>query len=303
AADRRGWCFGSAAAIALLAWDPAAPAADPKRALLLVVAAAALVWTPRRDRSAVVATVVELPAAAPPFLALAALAALSLTWGDGHGWRDLATLGAAALVLLAAALRPRAEAAAMARATASVLGGGAALWTLLEAMTGARGLALHGGQGNPNWLGLVLAVTLPLSLSALLREGRESRTGRVLALLVLPQIPALVLAQSRTAARCARWRDGSGSGGSPRARPPARSRSATAWARSRAGSSTCRARRWLTCRRPRPRGASSTRRPLTTTGWRSPSRPACRGWRCWRGRSSRESSRAAGRARAPRRPR
>src|SRR6185436_12253428 len=199
AADRRGWCFGSAAAIALLAWDPAAPAADPKRALLLVVAAAALVWTPRRDRSAVVATVVELPAAAPPFLALAALAALSLTWGDGHGWRDLATLGAAALVLLAAALRPRAEAAAMARATASVLGGGAALWTLLEAMTGARGLALHGGQGNPNWLGLVLAVTLPLSLSALLREGRESRTGRVLALLVLPQIPALVLAQSRTA--------------------------------------------------------------------------------------------------------
>jgi len=199
AADRRGWCFGSAAAIALLAWDPAAPAADPKRALLLVVAAAALVWTPRRDRSAVVATVVELPAAAPPFLALAALAALSLTWGDGHGWRDLATLGAAALVLLAASLRPRAEAAAMARATASVLGGGAALWTLLEAMTGARGLALHGGQGNPNWLGLVLAVTLPLSLSALLREGRESRTGRVLALLVLPQIPALVLAQSRTA--------------------------------------------------------------------------------------------------------
>src|SRR5262245_51311288 len=128
--DRRGWAFGIAVALALLAWDPDAPAADPKRALLLIVAAAALVWTPRGDRTAVARAVGELPAAAPPFLALAALAALSLTWGDGHGWRDLATLGGAALLLLAASLRPRAEAAAIARATASVLGGGAALWTL-----------------------------------------------------------------------------------------------------------------------------------------------------------------------------
>jgi tetratricopeptide (TPR) repeat protein len=192
--------LGIAAAIALLAWDPAVPAADPKRALLLVVAAAALAWTPprARDRSAAGA-VVEIPAAAAAFLALAVLAACSLAWGNGGGWRDLTTLGGAAVLSIAASLRPRAEVAAMARATASVLGGGAALWVLLEALTGARGLALHGGQGNPNWLGLVLAVTLPLSLSALVSARRGSRGEQVLALLVLPQIPALLLAQSRTA--------------------------------------------------------------------------------------------------------
>jgi len=200
AASRRGWVLGIAAAIALLAWDPAVPAADPKRALLLVVAAAALAWTPprARDRSAAGA-VVEIPAAAAAFLALAVLAACSLAWGNGGGWRDLTTLGGAAVLSIAASLRPRAEVAAMARATASVLGGGAALWVLLEALTGARGLALHGGQGNPNWLGLVLAVTLPLSLSALVSARRGSRGEQVLALLVLPQIPALLLAQSRTA--------------------------------------------------------------------------------------------------------
>ncbi|HEY5453735.1 MAG TPA: hypothetical protein VIQ54_33510, partial [Polyangia bacterium] len=130
AAGRRGWILGIAAAIALLAWDPAAPAADPKRALLLVVAAAALAWTPPGNRSAASA-VVEVPAAALAFLALAVLAACSLAWGDGRGWRDLATLGGAAVLLMAASLRPRAEAAAMARATASVLGGVAALWVLL----------------------------------------------------------------------------------------------------------------------------------------------------------------------------
>jgi hypothetical protein len=56
-------------------------------------------------------------------------------------------------VLLAASLRPRAEAAAMARATASVLGGGAALWTLLEAMTGARGLASTAAREIPTGWG------------------------------------------------------------------------------------------------------------------------------------------------------
>src|SRR6185295_11378231 len=121
-------------------------------------------------------------------------------WGAGGGWRDLATLGGAGLFLAAASLRPREEAASIARTAASVLGGGAALWALAEAVTGARGLAVHGGQGNPNWLGLLLATTLPLSLSALLRAERGSRGARaVLALLAVPQIPALLLAQSRTA--------------------------------------------------------------------------------------------------------
>jgi tetratricopeptide (TPR) repeat protein len=191
--DRRGWVLGVAAALALLAWDPAAPAADPKRALVLLVAAAALASVRRSPAP------VEVPAAAPLFVAFAALGALSLARGAGPGWRDAATLGGAALLMAGASLRPRAEAATVARAAASALGGGAALWTLLQAAGGARGLALHGGQGNPNWLGLVLAVTLPLSLSALLRAPRGSQHERLLAVLVLPQIPALLLAQSRTA--------------------------------------------------------------------------------------------------------
>jgi tetratricopeptide (TPR) repeat protein len=198
----RSGVLGVAVALAALAWDPAAPAADPKRLLLLLVAAAALATAPRQGGDGSGSgdgAAVEVSAAAALFVAFVALGALSLAWGDGRGWPDLATLGGAALLLVGASLRPRAEAAAMARACASVLGGGAALWTLLEAATGARGLGLHGGQGNPNWLGLVLAVTLPLSLSALRGTPRGSRRERLAAVLVLPQIPALLLAQSRTA--------------------------------------------------------------------------------------------------------
>jgi len=193
AAGNRGWIIGIGAALALLAWDPAAPAADPKRALLLLVVVGALATTPRPSSPLLV------PAAAPLFWAFVALAALSLARAHGPGWRDLATMAGAALLLLAASLRPREEAGAMARATATALGGGAALFTLGEALTGARAFGLHGGQGNPDWVGLLLAVTLPLSLAALLDAARGSRGERILALLVLPQIPALLLSQSRTA--------------------------------------------------------------------------------------------------------
>ncbi|HEY7375301.1 MAG TPA: tetratricopeptide repeat protein [Polyangia bacterium] len=190
---RPAWALALAIAAAALAWDPAAPAADPKRLLLLVAAAVALATARRRDAP------LDVSPAAALFVAFVGLGALSLAWGGGHGWRDLVTLGAAALLLAGAALRPRADAAALARATASLLGGGAALWTLAQAVTGAGGFALHGGQGNPNWLGLLLAATLPLSLSALLGAPRGARAEKLLALLVLPQIPALLLAQSRTA--------------------------------------------------------------------------------------------------------
>ena len=190
--SRSTWSFGVAAALAGLAWDPAAPAADPKRALVLLVAAAAIAST-RRARA------VEVAPAGLLFVAFVALSALSLCWGAGGGGRDLATLGGAALLLAAASSRPRDEVAGIARTAASLLGGGAALWALAEAVAGARGLAVHGGQGNPNWLGLLLAATLPLSLSALFRAERGSRGERLLALLALPQIPALLLAQSRTA--------------------------------------------------------------------------------------------------------
>src|SRR5262245_53200903 len=189
--ERRAWALGFAAALAGLAWDPGAPAADPKRVLVLLVAAAALAFTGR-------ARTLEVAPASLLFAAFVALSALSLCRG-GAGWRELATLAGAALLVTAASLRPLPEAAAIARTAASVLGGGAALWALVQAVAGARGLATHGGQGNPNWLGLLLAATLPLSLSALFGAERGSRRRQVLALLVLAQIPALLLARSRTA--------------------------------------------------------------------------------------------------------
>jgi hypothetical protein len=139
--SRSTWTFAIALALAGLAWDPAAPAADPKRALVLLVAAAAIAST-RRPRA------VEVAPAGLLFVAFVALSALSLCWRTGGGFRDLATLGGAALLLAAGSLRTREEAASIARAAASVLGGGAALWALAQVVMGARGLAVHGGQGN-----------------------------------------------------------------------------------------------------------------------------------------------------------
>src|SRR5690242_15710151 len=94
---RRGWGLALALAVAALAWDRAAPAADPKRLLLLIAAAVALATARRQDAP------LDVSPAAASFLAFVGLSGLSLAWGDGHGWRDLATLGAAALLLAGAA--------------------------------------------------------------------------------------------------------------------------------------------------------------------------------------------------------
>ena len=185
--------FAISAALAGLAWDPGAPAADPKRFLVMLVAVVALAAHHRRAHPP------EIAPASLLFVGFVAASALSLCWGRGGGWRDLLTLAGAALLVVAASQRSRDEAAAIARITATVLGGAAALWALAQVMMGARGLAIHGGQGNPNWLGLLLAATLPLSLSAVLRAGCETRGKRLFAMLALAQIPALLLARSRTA--------------------------------------------------------------------------------------------------------
>jgi tetratricopeptide (TPR) repeat protein len=197
AAEAPAWAgraFAVAIAAAALCFDPGAHAADPKRAaILLVVVVALAAW--RRG------SIATLPPGAAWLFMFVALSALSLAWHGTPGGRDLATTAGAGALLAAACLRPRDESAASARLVAVLVGGGAALWAVAQAVGGARGLGIHGGQGNPNWLGLLLAVSLPLSVSfARQRPPRSGRPRRSLALAsVLLQLVALVLAQSRTA--------------------------------------------------------------------------------------------------------
>src|SRR5690242_20648043 len=185
--DRRSWALAVAIAIAALAWDPAAPAADPKRLLLLLVAAGALASARRRD------VAVEVAPAAPLFVAFVALSALSLARADANGWRELATLGGATLLLVGAMLRPRAEAAALTCSPCcfySHLPRSPRCCSPNHARPGWR-------SRSPRWrrwrIGAVRSRERP-------RSGSPRRSAW--------RSPSW----SRTAARGIRWRDGSGSG-------------------------------------------------------------------------------------------
>ncbi len=138
------------ATVAALAYDPAALAAQPKTVLLLAAA-----------------------------IALAALAATRLTrldtslplfsWCALSPWLGGAALGAAGVALVACGL-PRDERIAVARATCLAVGGGAGAIATAQWVAGARGMHLHGAMGNPDWLGLLLAITLVPSLLSGIRR-------------------------------------------------------------------------------------------------------------------------------------
>jgi tetratricopeptide (TPR) repeat protein len=178
-----------------LAYDPRAEAAEPKRALGLAFSAICLalcvVWPPRfrADR--------RVAGAALGFVALSALGAL---WGLPAGLRDLGTLLAALGAAWLSALLGPFRARSAARLSALGIGGFSAFFALYSAVQGRPPLSLHGGQGNPNWLGLLLAVTLPLSLDALVALRRAHLSCRALALgASVAQLPALYLSHSRVA--------------------------------------------------------------------------------------------------------
>ncbi len=165
-AARRGaaWLlggFGAALVTASLAYDPRAEAADPKRVLGLLVAAAAFALVlVRRSRGAATSW------GARAGVAFVAMSALSLGWGLPQGARDLGALvGALGAGVLASQLGVRVGRHA-ARALAVAVGMVSGAVAIAAALHGARGLALHGGQGNPNWLGLLLACALPLCIDA-----------------------------------------------------------------------------------------------------------------------------------------
>jgi O-antigen ligase len=203
---RRAIGLSLAAVIAAVAWDPIAPAADVKRALGLAVGVAALALglarLLRRAGGSGSMRAPPLPLPAALWLGFVVWSGASLAWGSPGGVSSLGTWAGATALLLASRVfgisgeeSPRA-----ASLTAAGIGGLSALFAIAQAAAGARGLGIHGGHGNPNWLGLLLAFTLPLSidLAASLRRN-ASRAWALAAALAAVQVPALLLARSRVA--------------------------------------------------------------------------------------------------------
>lgn len=185
-----------------LAWDPGAYAAHPKRALaaLLGCACVTTALVTARRRSDARRRVSPALLAAGVFVALTTL---SLAWGRPAGALDAATFVAGTGVVVLALRMRRAAAVAAARLSSLWLGGATGAVCVASALHGARGFALHAGQGNPNWLGLLLAVTIPLCADTCILHIRRRRLatrdlGLTLAGLVM-QVPALYLSHSRVA--------------------------------------------------------------------------------------------------------
>ena len=190
------------ASAACLAYDPRAAAADPKRALALVVALVgigALVVEARRPAP----LEVRVPLASIAATGFIALALVSALFGLPSGQLDLAPWLAAAGLAAAAARLGEGGAVRVARLAGAVVGGGASLLAIGSFARGGRGFDLHGGQGNPNWLGLLLAVCLPLTIDAAgslgRARGRRSIAAASAAIVVLAEAIALYLSHSRVA--------------------------------------------------------------------------------------------------------
>lgn len=189
-AIRREILLATAVTAAALLWDPLAHAADAKRVAAVVVAigAASFAFFGRGARPRLDAMTSKLAIA---FLALSALSAL---WGAPSAALDLATWCAAAVIATSAASMGRRQALTTARLAGAMTGGVLAGWALVSFAFGHRGFGVHGGQGNPNWLGLALALTLPLGIDLVihLRSRSGERTGRTSAIAHLAAIAAVV---------------------------------------------------------------------------------------------------------------
>jgi len=198
-----------------LAYDPAAYAADPKRTLSLLLGCAAHVtlltsatslrFTGARAHTKRASSAARraMPRAQTAALAFVGLSVVSLAWGRAAGALDAATwLGAVGVGVFSSRMRA-ASAMACARLAGLWLGGAVGLITLASVLLGARGFSLHAGQGNPNWLGLLLGVTLPLAVDVCILHSKRGallgRRGAVTVLLTAPQLPALYLSHSRVA--------------------------------------------------------------------------------------------------------
>ncbi len=198
----KGTSLGLAVAVAVLAYEPLAPAVAPKLTLLLLVALGAVALAAPRllRRSAEATSVSTVSAPLVVWLLLCGWSALSLSWASIPGSEAVGLWLAAAGIAVVLGAHERASAKFTAQLTATLIGSASASAALGAALLGARAGALHGGHGNPNWLGLVIACNLPLHAELawqLRRRGSRAQWPAMLAL--LPCVVALILAASRTA--------------------------------------------------------------------------------------------------------
>lgn len=190
-----------AVAGAALVYDPLVPAAEPKRVAVLLVSLAWLAWSlgsTLKSRKTTREPTVGIGGAA--FLFFVAWSLVSTLWGKPAGL-DVATAWAAgAGFVVAASTMPPERVMGITLRAGWWVGTVSAFVVLAQWAAGIRGIALHGGHGNGNWLGLVLAITLPLSAGTAL-EGKKQGAWWWAAAAVgtALQLPALLLANSRVA--------------------------------------------------------------------------------------------------------
>lgn len=193
--SRGATALTAAASLACLIYDPRATATEPKTAAALALSIAALALRAgelRRSR--------RMSGALVLWLAFVGWSGVSALWGRPPGWLELAPWVAACGIALAVSTLERRAAARVVTETALVAGSLSALRALVEFGLGARGILVHGGQGNGNWLGLLLAICLPLSAGRLRSALRDRDRGSAMfAAMVGLQLAALALSESRTA--------------------------------------------------------------------------------------------------------
>lgn len=161
-----------AAALALALAFRGGPSLDSgatKRLLLGVVAVALALALPRRLR---------VPAGGPFLLAFVGWSLSSIAIHPHPGATPVAVAFAASTVIaVAVAARGLGFARRVAVVAQFSLGVLVAGHVLVSFARGARGLAVEGAQGNPNWAGLVLAVCLAASLEVVRRTRGAGRVG------------------------------------------------------------------------------------------------------------------------------
>lgn len=150
-----------------LIYDPQTTAFIAKTTTALAVALVFLAMMARR-----LWHVGMLPPSLLGGIGLVAFFGASLAWSrHPDGAQHVLWLAGLALGIGCAAL-PRRQRIAIATHCALIIGGVTGLVVAVQLMS-ARGMALHGGHGNPNWAGLVVAVALPLGVHAVWSfEGR-----------------------------------------------------------------------------------------------------------------------------------
>lgn len=180
----RSGAVAVALAVSVLVYDPRAPAISSKNVAFTFVSLSLGCWA---LAGALQSKRLVVPTATVPWLLLAGWLCLSLLWSDHPSAAGVVSLMAAGVLMVTLAqLDARRE---IAHRCAQLIVGASAMATLLMAVHGS-GMELHGGHGNPNWLGIVLACNL-----AVLYQHR-TRADAIVGVLGLI---ALLLSQSLTA--------------------------------------------------------------------------------------------------------